>query len=315
MQIELETLRACWFLAGPTACGKTAAGIELAERIGAEVVALDSMSLYRGMDIGTAKPTAAERARVPHHLVDILDPHEDYSVAEYLRAAHAACRDILERGRTPLFVGGSGLYLRAVLRGVFEGPSADWEFRRRLERELQESSAEALHARLRTVDPAAATRLPPRDVRRVVRALEVYHLTGRPASELQQQPALDPALRPRHVFWLSPPREWLFQRINRRVEQMIDAGLVEEVRALLAAPRPLGRTARQALGYQEMIAYLCGARSLAEAVATIQTRTRQFAKRQHTWFRNLVECHAVPISGKETAAEVAALLCPTPLLE
>jgi tRNA dimethylallyltransferase len=246
---------------------------------------------------------------VPHHLIDVLDPHEDYSVAQYLWAAHAACRDILGRGRTPLFVGGSGLYLRAVLRGVFEGPSADWAYRRRLEGELQESSADELHARLRAVDPATAARLPPRDVRRVIRALEVHHVTGRPASELQQQFPLDPELRPQHVYWLSPPREWIRERINRRVVQMIDAGLVEEVRALLAAPRPPGRTARQALGYQEMIAHLSGECSLAEAVATIQTRTRQFAKRQHTWFRNLVECRAVAISGRETAAEVAALLC------
>jgi tRNA dimethylallyltransferase len=306
MQFDIETLRACWFIAGPTACGKTAAGLALAERIGGEVVALDSMSLYRGMDIGTAKPTAAERARVAHHLVDVVDPHEEFSVAEYLRAAHAACRNILDRGRTPLFVGGSGLYLRAVLRGVFEGPSADWVFRRRLEQELQQTSEAELHARLRAVDPATAERLPPRDVRRVIRALEVHHLTGRPASELQRQVPLEPALRPPHVYWLSPPRAWLYERINRRVDQMIDAGLVDEVRALLAVLRPLGRTARQALGYQEIIDYLSGGCSLVEAVATIQTRTRQFARRQHTWFRNLVECRAIPISGKESAEEVAA---------
>jgi tRNA dimethylallyltransferase len=305
MQFEVETLRACWFLAGPTACGKTAAGIALAERIGGEIVALDSMSLYRGMDIGTAKPTAAERARVPHHLIDIVDPQEEFSVAEYLRVAHAACQGILERGCTPLFVGGSGLYLRAVLRGVFEGPPADWEFRRRLAQELQQRSEAELHARLHAVDPVTAERLPPRDVRRVIRALEVHHLTGRPASELRQQVPLEPALRPPHVYWLSPPRAWVYERINRRVEQMIDAGLVAEVCALLAASRPPGRTARQALGYREIIDFLSAGCSLAEAVATIRTRTRQFAKRQHTWFRNLVECRAVAIRGTETADQVA----------
>ncbi len=312
MQFEVETLRACWFLAGPTACGKTAAGIALAGRIGGEIIALDSMSLYRGMDIGTAKPTAAEQTRCPHHLIDIVDPHEEFSVAEYLRAAHAACRGILERGCTPLFVGGSGLYLRAVLRGVFQGPPADWELRQRLEQELQQTSESELHARLRAVDPAMAHRLPPQDVRRVIRALEVHHLTGRPASELQQQVPLDAAQRPQHVYWLSPPRAWLYDRINRRVEQMIEAGMVDEVRVLLDRPHPPGRTARQALGYQEIIDHLSGVCSLQEAVATIQTRTRQFAKRQHTWFRHLVECRAVPISGVETAEEVATRIAGWP---
>lgn len=308
MHIAIETLRACWFLAGPTACGKTAAGLALAERIGAEIVALDSMSLYRRMDIGTAKPTAAERSRVPHHLIDVLEPHEEYSVAEYLRAADAACRDILSRGRRPLFVGGTGMYLRSLLRGVFTGPAADWEFRRQLDEELQHGSPEALHARLREIDPVTAQRLAPRDVRRVIRALEVHYLTKRPASELRQQPPLPPDQRPRHVYWLSPPRVWLYARINERATRMICEGLVEETRQLLAGPHPPGRTARQALGYKEVIDHLAGATSLEEAMELIQTRTRQFAKRQHTWFRNLVECRAVPMTGSETPDELAQLV-------
>ena len=209
-QFPLDVLRRCWFLAGPTACGKTAVGLELAERIGAEIVALDSMSLYRRMDIGTAKPSPAERARVPHHLIDILEPHEDFSVADYVSAAARACVEILSRGRTPLFVGGTGLYLRGVLRGVFTGPAANWAIRRRLEAEAEQHPPGWLHERLRAVDPAAAAALHPHDTRRLVRALEVFELTGRPLSEQQRQPPLPAADRPQHVYWLSPPRDWLY---------------------------------------------------------------------------------------------------------
>ena len=305
MQFDTDLLRRCWFLAGPTASGKTAAALCLARRINAEIIALDSMSLYRGMDIGTAKPTAAERAAVSHHLIDILDPHEEYSVAEYLRAAETACREIVARGGIPLFVGGTGLYLRAVLRGVFEGPAADWDFRRSLQQELDQSGADALHRRLQAVDPVSAERLHPADSRRVIRALEVHHLTGRPLSELQQHPPLPPEFRPRHVCWLHPPRDRLHGRINGRVVQMVDAGFADEVRALLAAPRPLSRTARQAVGYSQMIDHVGGRLPLDQTIAAMQIATRQFAKRQHTWFRNLVECRAIELTGQESPAEIA----------
>lgn len=305
MHISPEILRQCWFLAGPTAAGKTAAGIALSERLGAEVVALDSMTLYRGMDVGTAKPTREERARAPHHLLDVLDPHEDCSVAEYVARANTVCREILARGRVPLFVGGTGLYLRGALRGIFEGPPADWEFRRQLEAEAREQGPEALHRRLAAIDPVTGARLAPADQRRVIRALEIQKLTGQPASQLQQQSPLPEAERPPHVYWLHPPRACLHERINRRVEQMIAAGLVEEVRRLASAPQGLGRTASQALGYKEVLEHLAGQRSLEETIGLIQRRTRQFAKRQHTWFRNLVECREVAIGGEETAEEIA----------
>lgn len=307
-QIVGNILRSCWFLAGPTAVGKTAVGIALAERLGGEIIALDSMTLYRGMDIGTAKPTPDERARVPHHLLDVLDPHEDCSVADYIARAEAVCRDILARGRVPLFVGGTGLYLRAVLRGVFEGPPADWEFRRRLEAESREAGAESLHRRLAALDPATAARLAPADQRRVIRALEIHHRTGQPASQLQQQLPLPLTERPPHVYWLHPPRAWLHARINLRVEQMFDAGLVDEVRRLADAPQGLSRTARQALGYKELLEHLAGEHSLAATIELIQRRTRQFAKRQHTWFRNLVECREFTITGFESHAEIAERL-------
>jgi len=309
MQIPPQLLRQCWFLAGPTACGKSAVALELAERIGGEIVALDSMTLYRGLDIGTAKPTAADRARVPHHLFDILDPHEEFSVADYVTAAERVMCDIVQRGRVPLFVGGTGLYLRSLLRGVFDGPAADLEFRRRCVVDVELGGPEALHRRLADVDPATAARLPANDVRRVIRALEVFATTGRPLSEQQQNPPLPPEQRPQHIYWLEPPRGWLHDRINRRAEQMFDAGLVDEVRRLLAQRQPLSRTARQALGYKEVIDWLDrGTGNVREVIAEIQTRTRQFAKRQHTWFRNLEECTAVAITGTESPRELAERL-------
>jgi tRNA dimethylallyltransferase len=299
--------------------------VELAARLNAEIVSLDSMSLFQGMDIGTAKPSTEERSRVPHHLIDVIEPHEEYSLAEYIAAAERACREIVNRGRVPLFVGGTGLYLRAVLRGVFEGPAADWDVRRRLEQLAAGDPARpVLHERLHQVDPASAARLHPNDTRRLIRALEVFELTGQPLSSLQCESPLPRDERPPHVYWLEPPRDWLHDRINRRVEAMFAAGLIAEVKLLLSAERPLSRTARQALGYKEVIEFLASrdaegslrstpatpALLQEELTALIQTRTRQFAKRQHTWFRHLEECHAIPIRGTESPAELAKRLAP-----
>src|SRR5262245_9618751 len=305
MHFDRQLLQRCWFLAGPTACGKSAAGCELAELLDAEIIALDSMSLYRGMDVGTAKPDLAMRARVPHHLIDVLDPHEEFSLAEYVQAAEAAARAIAGRGRVPLFVGGTGLYLRGVLRGVFQGPPADLTLRRELEALAGREGSGAVHARLKQVDPELAMRLHPQDLRRVIRGIEVFERTGLPLSVQQRQEPLPADERPRHVYWLRPPRAWLHERINRRVEEMFRAGLVEEVKGLLARERPPGKTARQALGYNDVLEYLEGRLALPSAVELLQTHTRQFAKRQHTWFRNLVECTAVDISGMESPREVA----------
>ena len=206
MNVASEILRKCWFLAGPTAAGKSEAAVELATRIDGEIISLDSMSIYRGMDIGTAKPSRELRRVVPHHLIDVLEPHEEFSVAQYVEAAGGSAQEIVARGKTPLFVGGTGLYLRSVLRGVFEGPSADLQLRGELEADALRLSADELHARLRNVDPSAAGRIHPRDVRRTIRALEVHARTGRPLSELQRQAPLPPGERPTHVYWLSPPR-------------------------------------------------------------------------------------------------------------
>lgn len=305
MRFPTEILKKCWFIAGPTACGKTATALALTERLPAEIVSLDSMAIYRNMDIGTAKPTAEERRRVPHHLIDVVDPHQDFSVSEYITTASDACHAILARDRVPIFVGGTGLYLRSVLRGVFEGPPADWELRKQLETTALKHGPLHLHQQLAEVDPETAARLHVNDQRRIIRALEVQKITGRPLSAQQQQSPLPADQRPDNVFWISPPRDWLYRRIDHRVEMMITAGLVEEVRNLLAHPQPLSHTARQALGYREIIEYLQGEATLDDTINTIQTRTRQFAKRQHTWFRNLEECHELEITGEESAFQLA----------
>ncbi len=296
----------CWFLTGPTAAGKTGVGVELARRIGAEIVSLDSMALYRGMDVGTAKPTLQQRGGVTHHLIDVLQPHEQYNLAQYLQSAHRCVEEIKSRGREVLFVGGTPLYLKGLLRGIFEGPAADWEFRRRLEEDVQQQGAASLHRRLAEVDPAAAERLHINDTRRLIRALEVYEKTGRPISELQRQFDTGRSADACRVFVLNWPRRELHARIDLRVEEMFAAGLVDEVRGLLAQPQPLSRTARQAVGYREVIEHLQADRSLSETRRLIRSHTRQIAKRQATWFRGLSECRFVSIQGRIDVEEVAA---------
>jgi tRNA dimethylallyltransferase len=297
-------------LTGPTACGKTALALELAQRVGGEVVALDSMTVYRGMDIGTAKPSPAERERVPHHLIDVLDPWESLTVAWWLARAEEACADIVARGKRPIFVGGTPFYLKALLHGLFPGPPADEELRRALEAEAARDGNEALHARLAAVDPKTAARLHPNDVRRVVRALEVHTLTGRPISAWQNtwdspafaespESAPPPARIPTVVLEL--PRETLYERINRRVTTMLDAGWLDEVRRLRELTHPLSREARQALGYRELLDHLDRGRDWDETVELIRTHTRQFAKRQLTWFRHLPACVPVPAADADAA--------------
>jgi tRNA dimethylallyltransferase len=300
-----DLLTKCWFLAGPTASGKSATALELAERLGGEILALDSMTIYRGMDIGTAKPSAVDRSRIPHHLLDLVDPHVEFSLAEFVAVATEATRQILGRGKVPLFVGGTGLYLRGLLRGVFAGPAADWTLRGELEAFVRESGELALHSRLAQIDPPLAARLPPADVRRVIRGIEVFVQTGQPLSSQQQQGPRPIHERPVATLWLHPPRDWLNSRINTRVDEMIAAGLAAEARALSARPQGLGRTARQALGYREVLDALERGLPIEQTRELIQLRTRQFAKRQHTWFRNLEECREVAITGTESPKELA----------
>ncbi len=294
-----------WFLSGPTASGKSTVGIELAGRLDAEIISMDSMALYCSMDIGTAKPTCQERRQVAHHLIDVLEPWEEYSLAQYLSAAGRCAEDISARGRKALFVGGTPLYLKGLLRGVFEGPPADWEFRRRLADEARRQGDVWLHERLAAVDSASAQRLHPNDTRRLIRALEVYEKTGRPISQWQRQFQTGQRAERCQVFVLDWPRPALYARIDRRVEAMFADGLVEEVRNLLAQSRPLSRTARQAVGYREVIEHLDGIRPLADTIALVQQHTRQLAKRQLTWFHSLGECRFVPLSDPFDARAVA----------
>lgn len=288
-----------WVLTGPTCSGKTEFALKLADRIGAEIISMDSMALYRGMDVGTAKPTVAQRARLSHHLIDVLDVWEAASVAWWLQQGLECCAEIEARGHIPLFVGGTPLYLKALLYGLFEGPPANLELRERFARESETHGSARLHARLQEIDPQSAQRLHPNDLRRIIRALEVWELTQRPLSEWQHQwisePDLDPLRSGKQirVYCLDRPRAELYARINERVDAMLRAGLVQECERLRQLSRPLSREALQAVGYQEVFAHLDGQLSKSDMITRIQTRTRQFAKRQLTWFRRLPQCRMI----------------------
>jgi len=273
-------------IVGPTATGKTEVGILVAEALGGEIVSADSMQVYRGMDIGTGKPTAEQRARVPHHLIGIIAPDEPFSVADYQARAEGALADIWGRGRQPILVGGSGLYVRAVVEGLgLAMARPDPELRRRLRQQARQEGPQALHARLAEVDPEAAARLHPHDEKRIIRALEVYLETGSAISRLQ---ALDQRTGPRYntrQFGLTLPRAEVYGRIEARVDQMIASGLVEEVRGLLERGYGEDLVAMKGLGYAQMALFVRGEIGLEEAVRRLKRDTRRFAKRQLTWFR------------------------------
>jgi len=271
------------FLVGPTGVGKTEVSIWLAKRINAEIVSADSMSVYRGMDIGTAKPTPRQRREVPHHLIDVVEATEPFSVGKFRELAAAAIEEINRKGKVSLVSGGTGLYVRSLLDGLFEGPAADWDLRGELLAEAERKGAEALHARLKEVDPESAEKLSPKDVRRLVRALEVHIKTRRPISQLQVQWKQRRAVPP--IFGLTMQREALYERIDQRLEEMFREGLVEETRRLLDRGLRQNRTAMQALGYKEVIGFLDGHYSMEEAKRLLKRNTHRFAKRQLTWFR------------------------------
>ncbi len=264
--------------------GKTILSLDLAEAVNGEIVSADSRQVYRFMDIGTAKPTPAERARVPHHLLDVVNPDQPFTLAQYQRLAYAAIADIHQRGRVPLLVGGTGLYVRAVLDGLrIPEVLPDPELRARLAKEAAVISAEALHARLAALDPTAAARIDPRNVRRVIRALEVCLTAGQPISELQQ--ASPPPYRILRIG-LTRPRTQLYARIDARVDAMIAAGLVDEVHSLLARGYGPELPAMSGLGYRQICQHLAGKMTLEEAVREIKRKTRRFVHQQGTWFRS-----------------------------
>ena len=275
------------FLTGATASGKTALGVELAQALDAEIISMDSMAIYRGMDVGAAKPTLEERRGIAHHMLDVAQPWQEYSAIDYLRESKRALDDVLARGKTALFVGGTPLYLKTLLFGAFDGPGADPEYRDALRRRAASEGVDSLWRELDACDHATALRLHPNDVKRVVRALEVYRLTGKPISERQREFSAPPLVSPGRVFILTWRRESLYARIERRVDLMMASGFLAEVERLTALERPMSATSSQAVGYRELAEVLRGETTLEDAVVKIKQHTRNLAKRQETGFRSL----------------------------
>ena len=278
---------------GPTATGKTRMGVELAKRYGGEVVSVDSMQLYRGMEIGTAAPTAEEMDGIPHHMIAVADPAENWSVARYTAEADRCVQDILRRGRRPVLVGGTGLYLDALLRGTdFAAGSSGGAIRESLCRRLAAEGAPALLAQLQTVDPEAASRLHPNDEKRILRALEVWQETGETITDHDRRTrAQSPRYDAIYIGLTFADRASLYRRIDRRVDDMVAKGLLQEVCALLSSPLPPDATALQAIGYKQFLAVERGERTVEEAVAEVKLRSRQYAKRQLTWLRRNPAIH------------------------
>ena len=288
---------------GPTATGKSALGIALAERLGGEVINCDSTAVYRGFDIGTDKVPMAERRGIPHHLIDIADPTAEYTAAQFARDATAAVRDIHARGLVPILVGGTGFYYRALTRGLFPGPGKDAALRARLEVIAAKRGVERLHRLVARVDPESAARIMPRDLQRLVRALEVYFLTGRPLTAHFQATVslLDPDVRV-IPLGLRMPAAWLSERVTERVDAQFDAGLLDEMRALLAAGVPPHVRPFGGLVYRQAMEHLQGVRDEAETRALIAQENRRYARRQLIWFRK--EPNLVWFEGPGTHADV-----------
>lgn len=282
-------------VAGPTASGKTALGIALAKELNGEIVSADSMQVYRGMDIGTAKATMDEREGIPHHMLDVAEPWEDYSVARYVEQAEACCRDILRRGKLPILVGGTGLYIDSLISGRdFAAVDSDQGLREALSAEYDALGGEAMHRRLQEIDPERAAILHPGDKRRIVRALEVYRLTGMTITEHDRQTRALPRRFDAAAIHLNfKNRPALYARIDRRVDAMVEQGLFREVEGLLAAGLSPESTAMQAIGYKEVVRSLQGELRREEAVDLIKQSSRRYAKRQLTWFNRDKE--ALPI--------------------
>ena len=287
---------------GPTATGKSCCGIRLARALNGEIVSGDSMLVYRCMNIGTAKPSAEELASVPHHLVDILPPDALFSVVDFKERAAAAIREIGERGRLPVLVGGTGLYLRALLEDYrFSSVTEDSELRLELEKFAKTQGAAALHNRLQALDPVAAERLHPNDVRRVIRALETASAGETVSREKETEPVYDAT-----VFGLSMERDFLYERINERVDRMMEQGLEQEVRSLLDRGVPPDALSMKSLGYRQMAEYLAGECDLAEAVERIKKGTRHFAKRQITWYKKMPYVRWLPVDRSLNYEKIVA---------
>jgi tRNA dimethylallyltransferase len=289
---------------GVTASGKGRLAFELAKRLGGELVSIDSMKVYRRMDIGTAKPSPESRREIPHHLVDVVEPSESFSVGRFLDMANAAIDDIRSRGLPAIAVGGTALYIKALLYGLFEGPGRDEAIRAELRARAETEGLGVLHEELRRIDPAAAERIHVPDARRIIRALEVHRLTGRPISSFQTQFDAEAPRPGWTVIGLRRPKETESHRINMRVKRMIDEGLVDEVKSLLAEPEPLSQQAHCAIGYAEIIDHLAGKMSLDDAVEKVKVNSRRLAKAQRTWFKRFSEVHWLDLTPEDTLETV-----------
>ncbi len=292
-------------IVGPTAAGKSAVALQVAQKLGGVIVSADSRQFYRWMQIGTDRPGPEALAAVPHYFVDFLDPREEYSAGQYARDAREKIAELRKEGRRVVVVGGSGMYVQALLDGFFEPAVRDPQVKEQLKRRAEEEGAEALYEELRRIDPQRAAELHPNDVHRIVRALEVYYVSGRRFSELRQLQRM-PADFPFAEFGITWPRPLLYERIERRVDEMVARGLEHETRGLLAMGVSPRANAFQSLGYREMLEFVRGERTLAEAEALIKQHTRNFAKRQLTWFRRDPRIRWIEVHRPEelkTAAE------------
>lgn len=290
-------------LTGPTASGKKEVSILLARHVNAEIISMDSMKVFIGMDIGTAKPAIESQGGIPHHLIDAVRPDEDFNVGRYVELAEMKIKEILKRGREVLFVGGTPLYLKAITEGVFEGPPADWQYREKLRKMEEEKGPGYLYEKLKTVDPQTAARLHPNDIKRILRALEIFEKTGKPISALQKQFGTKRGDYEFLILGLRRDREELYRRIEKRIDIMFEKGLVEEVRRLMSH-YTLGRQALEAVGYREVIAHLRGEFNLQETIALVKKNTRHLAKRQLTWFRSMDDIIWIDKREGETPEEI-----------
>ena len=273
-------------ITGPTASGKTALSVRLAKEIGAEIVNADSMQIYKYMDIGTAKPTVDEREGVPHHLIDIVNPDELFSVARYCECAKEAIDDIHSRGKIAVMVGGTGLYVDSLVNNIqFSETEPDEEYRKSLEDDAEKLGNEYIYEKLKTIDPQSAAKIAVQDTKRIIRALEVYHVTGKTITWHNEQSRSVPSPYNTTMFAISMDREALYDKINRRVDVMLELGLVDEVKKILSMGVDEKATSMQAIGYKEIVGYLKGEISLEKAADDIKQGSRRYAKRQLTWFR------------------------------
>jgi tRNA dimethylallyltransferase len=294
---------------GVTAGGKGKLAFELAKKINAEIISIDSMKVYRRMDIGTAKPSKEVQKQINYHLIDIVEPSESFSVDTFLSLTEQAVKNIEAKGKPVAAVGGTAMYIKALLHGIFDGPSTDDNIRRQLKEQIAQVGLAELHKKLAAVDPAAAERIHPNDEKRIIRALEVYELTGKPISDFQQQ------------FSTQPKDDWLVlglqrektdasHRINERVKKMIELGLIDEVKTLLAEPKPLSQQARCAIGYAEIVDYLDGKETLDKTIEKIKINTRRFAKAQRTWFKTFRFVNWLDVGENDTVEQVLVRAMP-----